>query len=48
MLAIRIIFTAILIGWLAVSHQIKAAVSTTAARNLDVALVSMSLKMNAA
>ena len=33
--AIRIIFTAILIGWLAAAHQIKGAVSTTAARNLD-------------
>ena len=32
---IRIIFTATLIGWLAVSYQIKATVSTTAARNLD-------------
>ena len=32
---IRIIFTAILIWWLTASHEIKAAVSTTAARNLD-------------
>ena len=33
--AISIIFTAIFIGWLAASYQIKAAASTTAARNLD-------------